>query len=237
MTDQETNATNIDLSQVLPGYCCGRFVPGPDEIDEILARLGIERTAEHPDFPMEPEEGLLAEDDFELEGAELEGAGIASMAMLQGMGRKLELPPGTPRNFPPFVGATRLWSERTRQQVLRIRRKAPGIVCATYKGHGRTGMPWGIDIMVSPLHQMADARQKRLGDALKRWLENNFSEMHINYIIWFNQINDGAGWFSNEEFRLLFGGSDDPVTSRHQDHVHVQITDPHRGPNQPPNEL
>src|SRR5215213_5479766 len=102
MTDQETNTTDIDLSKVLPGPCCGRFVPGPDEIDETLARLGIERTVQHPDFPMEPEEGFaeegfaeegfaeegFAEEDFELEGAELEGAGFASMTMLHGMGRK-----------------------------------------------------------------------------------------------------------------------------------------------------
>jgi len=228
MTDQETNTTDIDLSKVLPGPCCGRFVPGPDEIDETLARLGIERTVQHPDFPMEPEEGF-AEEDFELEGAELEGAGFASMTMLHGMGRKLALPSGTPRNFPPFPGATRLWSERSRHQVLRIRRKAPGIVCATYKGHGRTGMPWGIDIFVSPFHQKANDAQKHLGDALRRWLENNWSEMHINYIIWFNQINDGAGWISNEPWRLTSGGSHDPVTSRHQDHVHVQIMDPNLG--------
>src|SRR5215203_6990762 len=188
MTDQETNTTDQDLSQVLPGPCCGRFVPGPDEIDETLARLGIERTAEHPDSPMEPEEDF-AEEDF-AEEAELEGAGIASMTMLQGMGRKLELPPGTPRNFPPFAGATRLWSERSRQQVLRIRRKAPGIVCATYKRHGRTGMPWGIDIFVSQLTHVANDAQKRLGNALVRWLENNWSEMHLNYIIWLNQIKD-----------------------------------------------
>ncbi len=92
---------------MLPAPCCGRFVPGPDEIDETLARLGIERTVEHPDFPMEPEEGF-AEEDFELEGAELEGAGFASMTMLHGMGNKLALPSGTPRHFPPFGGATRL---------------------------------------------------------------------------------------------------------------------------------
>jgi hypothetical protein len=221
--------TDKDISQVLPGPCCGRFVPGPDEIDETLARLGIEPTAEHPE--MEPEEGF-AEEDFELEGAELEGAEFESMALLQGMGNKLALPSGTPRNFPPFAGATRLWSERSRHQVLRIRRKAPGIVCATYRHHGRTGMPWGIDIMVSQLHNMANAAQKRLGNALVRWLMNNFSEMHINYIIWFNQMNDGQGWFSYERFVGKFGGDPNLVTQRHQDHVHVQIMDPTRGPNQ-----
>lgn len=233
MADQETNTTDKDISQVLHDPRCGRFVPTPDEIDETLARLGIEPTAEHPEIPMEPEEGF-AEEDFELEGAELEGAGFASMAMLQGMGSKLQLPSGTPRNFPPYGGATRLWSERSRQQVLRIRRKAPGIVCATYQFHGRTGMPWGIDIFVSQLHHVANDAQKRLGNALVRWLENNWSEMHLNYIIWLNQIKDSrtGGWFSNEAFIHKFGGDPNLVTRRHQDHVHVQIMDPNRGPNQ-----
>ena len=233
MADQETNTTDKDISQVLHGPRCGRFVPTPDEIDETLARLGIEPTAEHPEFSMEPEEGF-AEEDFELEGAELEGAGFASMAMLQGMGSKLQLPSGTPRHFPPYKGATRLWSERSRQQVLRIRRKAPGIVCATYQFHGRTGMLWGIDIFVSQLHNVANDAQKRLGNALVRWLENNWSEMHLNYIIWLNQIKDSrtGGWFSNEPFINDFGGHPSLVTRRHQDHVHVQIMDPNRGPNQ-----
>src|SRR5215208_1421568 len=161
-------------------------------------------------------------------------ARLGIMAMLQGMGSKLRLPSGTPRHFPPYDGATRLWSERSRQQVLRVRRKAPGIVCATYQFHGRTGMPWGIDIFVSQLHHVANDAQKRLGNSLVRWLENNWSETHLNYIIWLNQIKDSrtGGWFSNEPFIHKFGGDPSLVTRRHQDHVHVQIMDPNRGPNQ-----
>ena len=78
------------------------------------------------------------------------------------MGHHLELPGGTPRHFPPFQGATQRWSERTRHQARRSRRKAPGIVCATYRNHARTGEPWGIDVMVSTLHQMANDREKPL---------------------------------------------------------------------------
>ena len=63
MTDQE-----IDIGQVLPGPCCGRYVPEPDEIERVLAGLGIERTNQHPEFTLESEE------DFEHEGAEFEGA-------------------------------------------------------------------------------------------------------------------------------------------------------------------
>jgi hypothetical protein len=51
----------------------------------------------------------------------------------------------------------------------------------------------GIDVMVSTLHQMANDREKALGNALVRWLMNNFAKMHLNYVIWFNQMNDGAG--------------------------------------------
>src|SRR5215204_6914672 len=150
MTDQE-----IEISQVLPGSCCGRYVPEPDEIERILAGLGIERTDQHPEFTQEPEEG------FEYEGAEFE-----SIVLLQGMGNRLDLPSGTPRHFPPYPGATQRYSERTRQQVRRIRRKAPGIVCATYRSHGRTGEPWGVDIMVAPFNHKANAPQKALGNAL-----------------------------------------------------------------------
>ena len=45
VTDQE-----IDISQVLPGPCCGRYVPEPDELERVLAEVGIERTDQHPEF-------------------------------------------------------------------------------------------------------------------------------------------------------------------------------------------
>ena len=152
MTNQE-----IDISQVLPAPSCGRYVPEPDEIERVLAEVGIERTDQHPEFTLEPEEG------FEYEGSEYEETDFDSIVLLQGMGNRLELPRGTPRHFPPYPGATRRWSERTRQQVRRIRRKAPGIVCATYRFHGRTGQTWGVDIMVAPFKQKANAPQKAPG--------------------------------------------------------------------------
>ena len=123
--------------------------PGARRDREDPGRGRIERTDQHPEFTQEPEEG------FEQEGAEFE-----SIALLQGMGNRLELPRGTPRHFPPYPGATQRWSERTRQQVRRIRRKAPGIVCATYRSHGRTGEPWGVDIMVAPFNQKANAPRR-----------------------------------------------------------------------------
>jgi hypothetical protein len=220
MTDQE-----IELSQVLPGPCCGRFVAEPDELERTLSELGIERTDQHPEISLELEEGL------DVEGAELE-----SMALLRGMGSRLALPSGTPRHFPPYQGATQRWSERTRLQVMRIRRKAPGIVCATYFRHGRTGEPWGVDIMVAPFRQKANDTQKRLGNTLVSWLMDNFAEMHLNYVIWFNRMNDGAGWFDYTPWSRpasqggFPGGDPDMNTRRHEDHVHIQVMNPNLGP-------
>ena len=201
--------------------------PGAQRDREDPGRLGIERTAQHPEFTQEHEEG------FEHEGAEFE-----SIVLLQGMGNRLDLPNGTPRHFPPYPGATQRWSERTRRQVRRIRRKAPGIVCATYRNHGCTGQTWGVDIMVAPFNQKANAPQKALGNALVRWLMNNWVEMHLIYVIWWNHMNVGAGWFDYSPWSKpasqggLPGGSPDMNTRRHEDHVHIQVVNPNRGPNQ-----
>ena len=207
MIDQQ-----IGISQVMDGSCCGRYVPA-DEIERILARLGIKCTGQHPEFTLEQEEGF-------------------------DMGTRLYLPNGTPRHFPPYPGATQHYSERTCRQVRRIRRKAPGIVCATYRNHGRTGQPWGVDIMVAPFKQKANAPQKALGNALVRWLMDNWVEMHLNYVIWWNRMNDGEGWFDYSPWSKPAsqggwkGGSPDMNTRRHEDHVHIQVMNPNRGPNQ-----
>ena len=46
----------MDIGRVLPGPCCGRYVPDPDELERVLAGLGIERTHQHPEFAREPED-------------------------------------------------------------------------------------------------------------------------------------------------------------------------------------
>ena len=100
MIDQQ-----IEISQVMDGSCCGRYVPEPDEIERILAGLGIERTDQHPEFTLEPEEG------FEYEEGEYEENDFDGFALLQGMGNRLELPRG-PRassrhtQAPPDAGAS-----------------------------------------------------------------------------------------------------------------------------------
>ncbi len=162
------------------------------------------------------------------------------------LGKKLELPKGTPhmphgyeRGVRPYPGATRDWAGRTKNQVERIQRKVPGVVCATYAGHGRTGEAWGIDVMVSPVHQRFSHAQKEFGWELCRWLLRNWDSMHLNYLIFDNFMNDinGQGWFDYEPLRRDWirrsnGGSPNVVTSRHRDHVHIQIDNPHIGGNE-----
>ena len=207
MIDQQ-----VEISQAMDGSCCGRYVP-TNEIERTLARLGIERTDQPPEFTLEQEKGI-------------------------DRGTRLRLPKGTPRHYPPYPGAIQHYSERTGQQVRRIRLKAPGIVCATYRNHGRTGGPWAVDIMVAPFNQRANAPQKALGNALVGWLMENWVEMHLNYVIWWNRMNDGEGWFDYSPWSKPAsqggwkGGSSDMNTRRHEDHVHIQVMNPNRGPNQ-----
>jgi len=67
---------------------------------------------------------------------------------------------------------------------------------------------------------------------------NNWAEMHLNYVIWWNRMNDGAGWFDYSPWSKppsqggIPGGSPDINTRRHEDHVHIQVMNPNRGPNQ-----
>jgi hypothetical protein len=95
-----------------------------------------------------------------------------------------------------------------------------------------------VDIMVARFNQKANAPQKALGNALVRWLVNNWVEMHLNYVIWWNRMNDGAGWFDYSPWSKpasqggFPGGSPDMNTRRHEDHVHIQVMNPNRGPNQ-----
>lgn len=149
------------------------------------------------------------------------------------IGEKLALPKGTPRGpdeWPPYPGATKNWSELSWEVVRAVRQKVPGIICSTYEGHGRTGEPWGIDIMVSPFNRRANPEQEQLGDAISDWALANWSGLHINYIIWWNWMNDGESWFSYEPYRKQWsGGSQNLVTSRHMDHVHIQILNPNLG--------
>src|SRR5215212_9299530 len=89
-----------------------------------------------------------------------------------------------------------------------------------------------------PVQPEGQRPQKALGNALVRWLVNNWVEMHLNYVIWWNRMNDGAGWFDYSPWSKPAsqggypGGSPDMNTRRHEDHVHIQVMNPNRGPNQ-----
>ena len=221
MTDQE-----IDIGQVLPGPCCGRYVPEPDEIERVLAGLGIERTNQHPEFTLESEE------DFEHEGPSSRASSCSrawETAWISRMG-----PRATSRHTQALPSAIAAHAPAGKA----YQAQGAGIVCATYRNHGRTGQTWGVDIMVAPFKQKANAPQKALGNALVRWLMNNWVEMHLNYVIWWNRMNDGAGWFDYSPWSKPAsqggypGGSPDMNTRRHEDHVHIQVMNPNRGPNQ-----
>ncbi len=184
---------------------CGLHVLTPDELDT----LGIERYEEIPN------KGSAV-------GRALSGVG----------GEELILPRGAPRTFPPFPGATKNWNARTERVVRLVKEKAPGVICATYRNHGRTGEPWGIDIMISQFNQKANAAQENFGDILCNWAVKNWAWLNLNYIIYWNWMNDGTGWFDYEPYRLQWAsGSQNLVSSRHQDHLHFQVDNPFRAGN------
>ena len=169
---------------------CGLYVPSKAE----LFREGVERRNVHPN--------LERYDDLE------EPAGLLeALRSPDRIGRKIQLPDSTPKTFPPFQFATRQWSDRSWRTVHRIQRKAPGIVCATYQGHGRTGEPWGIDAFVSKMHEKANAAEEEAGDRLVEWAVRNWEWLNLNYVIWWNYMHDGAGWFWYEPWRKTGSGA------------------------------
>jgi len=150
------------------------------------------------------------------------------------VGRKIILPDSTPTGWPPYAGARNghAWHDRTRRTVGLIRRKAQSksgrpIVCATYIGHGTTGIKFGIDAMVSKFGQKANNAEENAGDRLVNWALRNWGKLNLNYIIWWNWMNHGQGWFDYEPIRRQWsGGSQALVPSRHLDHGHFQVDSP-----------
>lgn len=206
------------------GPNCGLYVPSKEEVDE----MGLERHDLHPNFARHGLRGVV-------DLAKTTPDNLLGLDLVESLiGEKLALPKGTPRmpggflaGSRPYPGATRNWSSLSLTQVRRIRNKAPGIVCSTYFNHGRTGEAWGIDAMVSPFNRLANAAQERLGDHLSDWAIRNWNWLNLNYVIWWNWMNDGAGWFSYEPFRRQWsGGSQNRVTSKHKDHWHGQVDNP-----------
>lgn len=191
---------------------CGLYVPTPEEINA----LGVERRGVHPNFERYDD---LEEEDLQ--------EGEFSIAATRG--KVLRLAPGTPRSYPPYGGASRDWGATAMGTVRKLRDKAPGIVLATYEGHGRTGKKYGIDYFVAPFRKKATRAQEELGDRLCNWAVRNWAWLDLDYIIWWNWMNDGQGWFDYTPWSKPAhlggwpGGDPDMNTRRHEDHGHLQV--------------
>jgi hypothetical protein len=146
------------------------------------------------------------------------------------------LPKGTPRmpegyreGSLPYPGSSQTWSTRARWVVSEIRKEFGPVVCSTYDFHGRQGEAWNIDVMVSPFRQKATTAQEAFGDRMQVWFENNWVRLGIDYLIWWNWMNDGNGWFDYTPWSRPAsqggwpGGDPHPVPRRHEDHLHVGL--------------
>lgn len=207
---------------------CGAL-PSPEEVRAFVEAEGLQRYIAIPDNGKVINVGYTPNEEEILEDT----TGALST------GTRIILPDSTPviwnpSNNQPYNGARRgdAWHPRTRRTVALVRdkvRKKDGkkVICATYLNHGRTGMKFGIDILFSRFTQKANNAEEAAGDRLSNWAIRNWSKLNINYMIWWNWMNDGDGWFDYEPLRLKWDfGSPNVVSSRHFDHVHIQVDSP-----------
>ncbi len=224
------------------GPQCGLHIPkDPEEVNAILDFHGLSREAEHPLFREfnldaevssdEPGDDLwdLLEDP-DLDSDELFGSAVGNR-----IGTRIQLPNGTPKlpgGYSPFAGARRgrdVWSRNTFRTQRLIGAKAPGIVRATYAGHGRTGIAYGIDAMTSRFTVEPTRAQLELLARLTNWAVSNWSWLNLDYWIANDRMNDGAGWFSYTPWSKpceqggWCGGSPNMTTRKHRDHGHAQV--------------
>ena len=99
--------------------------------------------------------------------------------------------------------------------------------------HGRTGGRMAMDLRVAPWFQKSNAEQKGHGDDIVSYIETNHERLGIGYMIWFNRwieypgmiaATSGNAWVNYEPFRVKWvGPSADLNTTRHEDHIHIQI--------------
>lgn len=219
---------------------CGAVTPSKEELSQFVAGEGLERFNYIPEADKTLKVGV--EPDENIEKLSLLDAAAGSSELLAGafsVGSKIILPDSTPVEWnpahnKPYYGARRgsAWHPRTRLTVGRIRRKVQSkngkpMICATYIGHGRTGIQFGIDAMISQFTQKANKAEEEAGDRLVNWAVRNWNKLNLNYIIYWNWMNDGAGWFDYEPIRLRWdSGSPNVVASRHYDHAHFQVNSP-----------
>ena len=223
---------------------CGGNLPNGYTLRAFLQEEGIRRHQYIPDNGKSINVGTTPTDsipDDELFGdAKNYLASISDrLAASQPVGERIILPDSVPTvwnplNGQPYYGAKRgrAWHYRTRRTVGLIRRKVVNssgipVRCATYDGHGRTGKPFGIDVLLSTFTQQCNSQEEAAGDALCNWVIKNWSRLNVNYVIWWNWMNDGNGWFDYEPVRRKWdSGSQNLVASRHLDHLHIQIDSP-----------
>jgi hypothetical protein len=210
---------------------CGTLLSA-EEVREFVRK---ERLQRFDYIPVKPVVGGQDDDDFgELGTLDWLAARSDAAASAFDVGNKIILPDSVPVTFPPYGGARRgrAWHSRTRLTVGRVKRKVQDkngkpVVCATYLNHGRTGMKFGIDILFSRFTQKCNQAEENAGDRLSEWAVRHWGKLNINYIIWWNWMNDGAGWFDYEPLRRKWDfGAPNLVASRHLDHVHLQINSP-----------
>jgi hypothetical protein len=229
---------------------CGHGLPVEKErLRDLVDKMGLERFDAIPDDTKEIAVGTSDADELP-EGSGILALGEATISPMMrsvgveptaalNTGTRIILPDSvptewSPNNRKPYLGARRgtAWHPRTRHTVALIRDKVRNrdgkkIICATYVGHGRTGIKFGIDNMVSTFTQKANSVEENAGDKLSNWAIKNWNKLNINYMIWWNWMNDGAGWFDYEPIRRQWdSGSPNVVASRHLDHVHIQVNSP-----------
>jgi hypothetical protein len=111
--------------------------------------------------------------------------------------------------------------------VREIEYKFP-VECFTYADHGRTGKDLAVGVLIAPLNQKANAKQRELGKEILRFVEGNWERFSLEYTIFDNKMREEptAPRFDYEPLRLEWektqpNVSTDINTSRHEDHVHV----------------
>lgn len=99
-----------------------------------------------------------------------------------------------------------------------------GVEQHSYEGHGSYGgYASAVDFPVSPWGVAANEEQRKLGNAVAGFLEGNWREASVNYLVWDALINNGNGWQDLGGGGRSTNGS--PITADHLDHVHYDATD------------
>lgn len=141
----------------------------------------------------------------------------------------------------PPAGSTRNWNvnaRRVAEELERVtRERGTPVRASTYRGHGRTGEAWGIDLWVEDFRQWSDAQSESIGDFIQAYVDKHSVRLGISYEIWFGWMREHPGsfllsnrkeWFNyapiaDEWNRTHPNADDDRDTMLHGDHYHLQV--------------